>query len=108
MKRLMDIDPLTGLMTWHDYDEATDTTIMSYEQDVAPILEQNKAAANAASGPMGDMAHVASIPASVIMKWRIEKGVDVYNPDHKKAVQRLLDDPEWRYLKCREIIVGGY
>lgn len=108
MKRLLDLDPLTGLRTYHSYDDTTDETVVSYEQDVEPILEANKAAANETSGPMGDMVHVATIPASVQLKWFIEKGVDINNPDHKKAVARLLDDPEWRYLKCREIIMGGY
>lgn len=108
MKRLLDFDPWSGLKTWHDYDEASDTTTIAYEQDAQPVLERNKALANDTSDKLGDMALVASIPPSVILKWRIEKGVDVYNPDHAKAVNRLLDDPEWRYLKCREIIVGGY
>lgn len=108
MKRLVDVDPFSGLQTWHDYDEATDTTVLSYEQDVEPLLDANKAAANHADGPMGDMVHVASIPPSVQMKWLVEKGVDLLNPDHKGAVARLLDDSEWRYLKCRNIILGGY
>ena len=104
--RLLDADPQTGLRTWHDYDDATDTTAITYEQDVEPLLDANKAAANEASGPMGDMVHVASIPASVQMKWMVEKGVDILNPDHRQAVAKLLDDPEWRYLKVRNIILG--
>ncbi len=108
MKRLLDIDPLTGLIEWHHYDEATDETVISYEQNVTPTLDRNKALANDTTGRMGDMALVASIPASVQLKWLKEKGVDLYNPDHKKAVARLLDDPEWRYLKCREIILGNH
>lgn len=108
MKRLLDYDEFTGLITWHDYDELTDTTLITYEQDVEPLLDANKAAANDNTGRMGDMVHVASIPASVQMKWLVEKGVDILNPDHKQAVARLLDDGEWRYLKCRNIILGGY
>lgn len=108
MKRLLDYDAFTGLMTWHDYDEATGETRLHYEQDAAPILEDNRRAANDNKGRMGDLVHVASIPAVVQMKWLVEKGVDVLNPEHKQAVAKLLDDPDWRYLKCREIIVGGY
>ena len=106
MRRLLDVDPLTGMETWHDYDATTDETHLTYTQDVEPILDRNKAAANEASGPMGDMVHVASIPASVQMQWLVEKGVDLLNPDHKQAVAKLLDDPEWRYLKVRNIILG--
>ena len=107
MKRLLDFDPFTGMETWHDYDETTHETRLHYKQDVEPQLDANKRAANDASGPMGDMVHVASIPASIQMKWLVEKGVDLLNPDHKRAVAKLLDDPDYRYLKVRNIILGN-
>ena len=108
MKRLLDHNPLTGLSEWFEHDEATGESSVRYSQDVEPLLDDNRRAANDNKGKMGDMVHVASIPAIVQMKWLVEKGVDVLNPDHKQAVAKLLDDPEWRYLKVREIIVGGY
>lgn len=108
MKRLLDYDAFSGLKTYHEYDDTTGNTMLHYEQDVEPLLEANRRAANDTTGRMGDLVHVASIPVSVQLKWMVEKGVDVLNPDHKKAVAKLLDDPEWRYLKCREIILGGY
>ena len=104
--RLLDADPQTGLRTWHDYDHDSGLTRITYVQDVEPLLDANRAAANAASGRMGDMTHVASIPASVQLQWLIEKGVDILDPDHRQAVAKLLDDPEWRYLKVRNIILG--
>ena len=106
-ERLLDIDPLSGLKTFHRYDETEDRTILRYEEDVEPLLDRNKELENHhSSGPMGEMCHVASIPVSVQLKWFVDKGVDVLNPDHKQAVAKLLDDPEWRYLKCRNIILG--
>lgn len=108
MKRLLDYEADSGLAVFHEYDEQTDTTLIHYEQDVEPLLDANKRAANENTGRMGDMVHVASIPVSVQLKWMVEKGVDVLNPDHAKAVARLLDDPDYRYLRCREIILGGY
>lgn len=109
MKRLLDYDEFTGLITWHDYDESTGLTHLTYEQDVEGVLDDNKASANAFSGGrLGEMAHVASIPVSVQLKWLVEKGVDVLNPDHKGAVARLLDDSEWRHLKRLPIQIGNY
>src|SRR3954464_7614394 len=105
MKRLLDYDPATGLKTFHSYDEAEDKTFVSYEQDVEPILDRNKAAANDASGPMGDMVRVASIPCSVQLKWLIEYGIDITNKDHMPGVTRLLNSNEWRYLRVRNIII---
>lgn len=106
MKRLFDHDPLTGVTTWY---EDTDTGFnLKYEQDSEDILELNKA-----KQKMGreyyaqddEMWRVASIPVIVQMKWMVEKGVDVLNPDHWPAVKRLLNDPEWRYLKTAEVII---
>jgi hypothetical protein len=48
---------------------------------------------------------VASIPIGVQYKWLIHHGVDVMNRDHWPKVKRLLNDPEWRYLKTAEIII---
>jgi hypothetical protein len=109
MKRLLDYDAFTGLITWHEYDEMTGETMLHYEQDVEDILDDNKASANDYSkGNLGEMAHVASIPASVQLKWLFEKGVDVHNPGHRGAVAKLLDDSEWRHLKRLPIQIGNY
>lgn len=104
-KRLLDYDPNTGMSTFHDYDATDDRTIVSYEQDVEPIIDRNKAMQSENSGRMGDMVHVASIPSSIQLKWLIEHGVDLMNKDHMPKVKRLLNDPEWRYLKVRNIIL---
>lgn len=108
MKRILDYDAFTGLITWHEYDDETKLTHLTYEQDVQDVLDDNKASANAFSGGLGEMAHVASIPASIQLKWLFEKGVDVHNPDHKGRVARLLDDSEWRHLKRLPIQIGNY
>ena len=105
-RRLLDHDPLSGLTVYHEHDAASGRTILHYQQDVASLLEANRAARNDGEGGRGDIVHVASIPASVQLKWLVEKGVDVLDPDHRQAVATLLDDPEWRYLKVRNIVLG--
>lgn len=106
-KRLLDYDPNTGVAEWHDYDEASDTTHIGYSEDVEPLLDRNKAARNETHGRrLGDGALVASIPITVQMKWFVEKGVKCWDKDHMPAVLKLLDDPDWRYLKCRDIILS--
>lgn len=107
MKRLLDFDPLSGLMTFHDYDEATDTTSLTYEQDAQPILDAAAHDRNHADHKLGEMAHVASIPASVQLKWYVELGVDMHNPDHKGRVRQLLDT-DYKHLKRLPIMLGNY
>lgn len=107
MKRLLDFDPLSGLKTWHDYDESSDTTVITYEGDSQGVLDQCKEDANHADRKMGDMVHVARVPPEIQLKWFVEHGVQMWNPDHRKAVNRLLDG-DYKYLKRLPIIIGNH
>lgn len=107
MKRLLDYDPLSGLKTWHDYDAATETTLITYSGDSQGVLDQNREDENHADRRLGDMAHVARVPPEIQMEWFVKKGVAMWNPDHKGAVRRLLDG-EYKYLKRLPIQLGNY
>ena len=102
-KRIIDYDPLTGMSTFFDYDHSTDTTIVSYEQDVSTILEENKKMQNCADltkwGIKNDWWLYARYPAIVIQKWLNEYGVNVFDENHQKKVFELTNRPEYRYLK---------
>jgi hypothetical protein len=106
-KRPFSYDPLTGITEWF---EATDEgfNIIS-EQDVEPILELNKAKQNMgreyyAADP--DMWKVASIPIMVQFQWLQKYGItDVTSKEHWPKVRKLLNDPDWRYLKTADIII---
>ena len=42
----------------------------------------------------------ATIPNNVIVKLKQEEGIDVFNKDDLKKLERLLDrNPEYKYLK---------
>ena len=45
-----------------------------------------------------DVWHVGSIPASVGMKWLVEEGIDMWNPEHRPSVMRKLMDSDYRHL----------
>ena len=103
MKQVLEYDPWSGITTTFDYDEASDTTIISREQDVSSLLDFNKTLANedgvTKEGIKNCWWLYANIPNIVIEKWLNEHGVNVYDKDHNKAVFRLLNQPEYRYLK---------
>jgi hypothetical protein len=101
-RRLLDSDPLAGIVEYHHYDPLTDRTIVETVQDVAPILERNKALQNADDrgwSSSRELRRAATIPDVIILKWRSEYGIDVFNREHWSAVKKLLNDPEWRYLR---------
>lgn len=108
MKRLLDVDPLSGLKTYHDYDELTETTIIHHEQDVEPILDANKHDLNHADRKMGDMVHVARVPIGIQLEWYVKYGVRMWDQNHKKAVARLLDSSDYCYLKRLPITIGNH
>mgnify|MGYP003406002085 FL=1 len=60
------------------------------------VIEENKQAegVNKRSGVW----HVGHIPASVGMKWLVEEGLDMWNPDHADGVAKKLMDSDYRHL----------
>jgi hypothetical protein len=101
--RLLDHDVFSGITTLFDYDPLNDVSTIKTVQDVDPILERNKSLKNdndyEAKGKKEGWRHLAGIPNIVIQKWKLEKGVDVFNKDHMPAVLKLLNDPDWSHLK---------
>lgn len=111
MKLPIHYDPLSRTSTWFVTDPVTNTFKIQTEQDVSHILEANKAMAldtdRTKLGIKRDMVHYARIPDSVIMKWKAEKGVDLFDKSHRKAVFKLINDPEYKYLKATHMTHGG-
>lgn len=108
-KRLLDYDPLTGVATYHHYDHTNDTTIIESVQDAAPFIEnnkQNQLLDNDKQQIKNNWWHVASIPIGVQYKWMTEHGVNVWDKSHRKAVFKLLNDPDYRYLKTTSGKIG--
>jgi hypothetical protein len=102
-KRLIDRDPITGEAVWYEYKASDDSATITHTQDVSAILDSNIAMANdpdkTARGIKGDLWKYASIPNVVYVKWLQEKGVDIFNRAHRKEMFRLLNSPEYKYLK---------
>jgi len=113
MKRLLDYDPLTGVTEIFHYDEMTGDVHIETTQDVEPILEKNKVLQNyddyTKNGIKNEMWHFASIPLVVQLKWLVKYGPvnDPMKKGNEKLLFRLLNDPEWRYLKTTNKIHLG-
>lgn len=103
-RRLISSDAWTGVDTYHEHDPLTDETRIIHIGETDAVIEQNKALANDSDytkqGIKQEFWKYASIPAIIQTKWLVEHGVDVWNPDHGPAIGRLLEDPQYRYLKC--------
>lgn len=106
-KRLLDYDPLTGISEWFVPGDGESFSTIS-TQDVEPFLNRNKAMQNEGRAHwkgQGDFRLEASIPIGVQYAWKEKYGIEVWNHEHLPDVIKKLNDPEWKYLKCAEIII---
>jgi hypothetical protein len=86
----------------HTIDRIDDNTVVVHTSgDVQPILDANKHDANHGNpwSPSRDLKHVARIPTEIYMIWLHRFGIDALNHEHAAAVRKLLNDPEWMYLR---------
>lgn len=92
--------------------EENGRTRFAASQDVAPILERNKAMATHNDGysQSRDLRRVASIPYGVMLKWLNEEGwwaMDAdKDPDVAKKLVAKLNTNEYEYLRTAEGRVG--
>ena len=102
-KRLLDWDRCAGVAHWWLEDGEGNWAQQSFQHTDA-MLDLNKEAQNHCDPYNGerDVRMVARIPLIIIEKWRNELGVDYWNPDHQDRIDRLLNDPEWRWLRTDE------
>lgn len=108
--RLLDVDPLSGMKTWHGFDNETESTLIRYEGDSSGVLDHCREEANHTdkrAEMKAPMVHVARVPPEVQMEWFGKYGVAMWNPDHRGAVNRLLDG-EYKHLKRLPIVIGNY
>jgi hypothetical protein len=99
--RFLSRDPLTGAVEHYRYDESSDTCIIRRREDVEPVIEANKRSGLDNDGWNADrsMRLAARIPPQVQLLWLQQYGIRAWDKNHKKAVRRLLNDPEWRHLR---------
>ena len=111
MSRLLDFDPLTGIRTTFDYDHASDTTIIAYDDPFGvteKTLEWNKKRkANISKSvcqEKRDLIHYARIPPMAQLDMYSRYGVRVWDPEHTKKVLRLVNSNEYADCKIGRLI----
>jgi len=78
---------------------------IKYEDDVEPIMEQNKrlqADRTRLFDRKSTMRRVAEIPMVIAMKFREEQGLDILNPEHANRIAKIIKtDPDYKYFRTR-------
>lgn len=99
-----DYNPITGAREDYYWDENTEKLTVRNRYDVTSVLESNKRTANSTIDQRYGkqmLQRVAEIPLGVVVQLKQKHGIDVFSSDpaEKKKLLRILDDPEYRYLK---------
>jgi hypothetical protein len=105
--RFLSRDPLTGAVEHFKYDESEDRCIIRRTVDHEPIIEANKRLANEWDGWNRDksMRLAARITPEIQLEWLQKYGIRAWDKNHKKAVLRLLNSNEYRYLRIGHFII---
>ena len=86
-------DPVTGEMQ-----------LKTTYADASAVTDRNAHLRSMGRGNGKDMKLAASIPLSVVFKWRAEHGVDIFSndPAHRKKARQLLNDHNYKMLRVWE------
>ena len=112
-RRFFDYDPFTGVTQYFHHDYASNTSYIETVQDVEPILEVTNDLRNddeyTRRGIKDEMWHFASIPIVVQERWLSEYGMENWpmKPGNEKLLFKLLNSPDYRYLKTTNKIHMG-
>lgn len=105
MKKIKtEYNPYSDCTETYYWDDDTQTVTIKNTFDVGAVLESNKRkAAGTIDSRYGNqvMHHVADIPNVFITKFKREHNIDVFSSDpaEQKRLRRLLETPEYRFLK---------
>lgn len=105
IKLLLDADPFTGVRQYFSVD-ADGQEYLVDEIDTAEtkaVLDQNQRMEGQGMGK--DMRLAASVPIQVQFEWLDKYGVNMWDPNHKPAVTRLLNSNEYRYLRINSFMM---
>ena len=87
------------------FHEPTKEFAIEHIQDIQPLVDSNKNLQENDHLMRDELRLSARIPLTVYYVWKNKFGVDVFNPDHKEGVKRLLNSADYRYLKTTKRIL---
>lgn len=95
--RLLGVDSITGLETWHVYDAMEDKTHIEYAQDVGPLMDHCaylRTTDQDDKGMKKSFMLGAKIPEILKIIWKKKYGISDYkDPAYWRTVKRLLNGP---------------
>ena len=107
MKKILGYDPDTGMTEIFHHDSETDVSMIETRQDVTQALKYTQELAKDQTytrvGMKEEWLHYGYLPDSIILKFHVEHGLSITNPDHAKAIFRLVNEqyPKFKTTEMR-------
>lgn len=102
-RRLLSMDPQTGITRWFHYDHTNDTFTIETEQRVDDIVDRTKSSFNSTDerARWGDGQMVASIPLSIYYDLKRQGIIDPEGDPSGKKLAKWLNDADNRAFRTR-------
>ena len=72
---------------------------IEHVENIIPLIASNKTLQQEDHHIADDFRLSARIPMTIYYEWKNKFGVDMFDPNHKEGVKKLINSPEYRYLK---------
>jgi hypothetical protein len=99
MKRKLDTNQI-----FHFHD-ATGEFAIEHIEDIKPLIDSNQRLRDNDHSSKDEFRLSARIPLTVVYEWKNKYGVDINNKNHMEAVKKLLNSPDYRYLKTTNRVI---
>ena len=91
--------------TFHFHSADGTSAIQHRSEDLTKLLDQNKRLQQEDHHIKDELRLSARIPVTIYYEWKNKFGVNLYDKNHAPAVRRLLNSPDYRYLKTTSRVI---
>jgi|TARA_R100001369_G_scaffold55770_1_gene82574 hypothetical protein len=91
--------------TFHFHSADGTGAIQHKSEDLTKLLDQNKRLQQEDHHIKDELRLSARIPVTIYYEWKNKFGVDLYDKNHAPAVRKLLNSPDYRYLKTTSRVI---
>jgi hypothetical protein len=99
MRRVICLNPLTGVTSYFEFDDAEDAMRFTEEQDVTALYERNKKLYNEAPTGWGDGAVHTSLP--MVLREKLKRQGIIREDGDTTLWKRWVNDPDNRGWRIR-------
>ena len=106
MRRLLELHP-DGTEEWFHWSEADRQFAIEYrhpDMDSVVTRAREESADTGGWSKSRELRHIATIPIIVQLQMINRYGPDLFKTGNEKRLRKVLDDPEWRYLRIGKIL----